>query len=100
MDFFSGVGVATTLGVADGPFPGGMPAGLEVDVAAGFSGVTDAFGMIRFGGVDFGTLGDPPGRGPVGDGFWPAGDCLSPGVPGVVLPPGNPGGTVPGAGGF
>jgi hypothetical protein len=77
-----------------------MPAGLEVGVAAGFSGVADAFGIVRFGGVDFGTLCDPPGRGPVGDGFWPAGDCLGPGVPGVVLPPGNPGGTVPGADGF
>jgi hypothetical protein len=65
------------------------------------SGVGDAFGAFRFGGVGFGRLGDPPGTGPVGDGLSPAGDCLGPGVlGGVVLPPGNPGGIVPGADGF
>lgn len=64
------------------------------------SGVGDAFGALRFGGVDFGTLGDPPRRGPVGDGFSPAGDCVGLGVLGIILPPGNPGGTVPGADGF
>jgi hypothetical protein len=64
------------------------------------SGVADAFGIVRFGGVDFGTLGDPPGKGLVSDGLTPAGDCVAPGVPGVVLPPGNPGGTVPDTGGF
>jgi hypothetical protein len=65
------------------------------------SGAADAFGATRLGGVDFGTLDDPPDKGPVGDGFSPAGGCLGPGVlGGVDLPPGNPGGRVPGADGF
>jgi hypothetical protein len=46
--------------------------------------MADAFGALRFGGVDFGALGDPPGTGPVGDGFSPDGDCLGPGVLGAV----------------
>jgi hypothetical protein len=117
--FTCGVGAGGSFGVAicwGGPFTCGVGPGIdagagfgvakfvgfEVGVAAGLvSGMADAFGALRFGGVDFVTLGDPPGTGPVSDGFSPDADCLGPGVLGCVgLPPGNPGGTVAGADGF
>ena len=49
----------------------------------------DGFGAFRFGGVDFGMLGDPPGTSPVGAGFGPG--VLG----GVGFPPG-PGGEAAG----
>jgi hypothetical protein len=81
--FFSGTGVATIRGgtAGRGVCPDGTVPGCVVGVRAGLvSGLGDTFGATRFGGVGFGTLGDPPGIA-VGDGFWPAGSCLGPGVP-------------------
>jgi hypothetical protein len=84
-------GVAVTWGLS----PGGTPPDLGVAVGDGLSsGVGDGFGTLRFGGVDFGTLGDPPGAVTVGDGFGPDGVDGFPPVP-VGEAPGVPEGFTP-----
>jgi hypothetical protein len=66
----------------------GLPAGL-FSSDFGSPGVADGLGAFRFGGTDFWTLGDVPGRAP-------AGDCFGPGVVGVVGLPAAGVGEAPG----